>query len=45
MMSNVLMGTMLFNAMYLPPGYDYFGGDGGGGDAGGTVGGRRRCRR
>ena len=26
MMSNVLMGTMLFNALYLPPGYDYFGG-------------------
>jgi hypothetical protein len=44
MMSNVLMGTMLFNALYLPPGYDYFGGDGGGaggdgGDAGGDGGG------
>jgi uncharacterized membrane protein len=48
MMSNVLMGTMLFNALYLPPGYDYFGadgggdlggGDGGGGDAGGDAGG------
>jgi hypothetical protein len=40
MMSNVLMGTMLFNALYLPPGYDYFGGDGGGdlgGDGGGDV--------
>jgi hypothetical protein len=45
MMSNVLMGTMLFNALYLPPGYNYFGdggagGDGGdGGDAGGDGGG------
>lgn len=46
MMSNVLMGTMLFNALYLPPGYDYFGGDpggdpggGDGGDAGGDSGG------
>jgi hypothetical protein len=48
MMSNVLMGTMLFNALYLPPGYDYFGGSGGGdagadggdgGDAGGDAGG------
>ena len=46
MMSNVLMGTMLFNALYLPPGYDYFGGDGGGdlgsdggGDGGGDAGG------
>lgn len=48
MMSNVLMGTMLFNALYLPPGYDYFGADAGGdaggdggdaGDAGGDAGG------
>jgi hypothetical protein len=39
MMSNVLMGTMLFNALYLPPGYDYFGGNaGGGGDAGADAG-------
>ena len=29
MMSNILMGTMLMNALYLPAGYDYFGGDGG----------------
>lgn len=41
MMSNILLGTMLLNAMYLPAGHDYFGteggdaGDGGdGGDAG-----------
>ncbi len=40
MMSNVLMGTMLFNALYLPPGHDYFGADGGdSGDAGGDAGG------
>ncbi len=41
MMSNIMMGTMLMNAMYLPAGYDYFGaegGDGGGGDAGDTGG-------
>lgn len=48
-MSNMLMGTMLLNALYLPAGYDYFGpeasGDGGldgsgdGGDAGGDFGG------
>jgi uncharacterized membrane protein YgcG len=39
MMSNVLMGTMLFNALYLPPGYNYFGADGGAaGDAGGDAG-------
>jgi hypothetical protein len=34
MMSNVLMGTMLFNALYLPPGYNYFGDGGAGGDGG-----------
>jgi hypothetical protein len=47
MMSNILMGTMLLNAMYMPPGADYFGADGGdggdagadGGDAGGDAGG------
>ncbi|MDH3958454.1 MAG: hypothetical protein OEU98_03150, partial [Actinomycetota bacterium] len=46
-MNNVLMGTLLFNALYLPPGYDYmgdggaeFGGEGGadGGDGGGDFG-------
>lgn len=50
LLSNVLMGTMLMNAMFLPTGYDYFGADGGeggdvgadggdGGDAGGDAGG------
>lgn len=49
MMSNIMLGTMLMNAMYLPAGYDYFGADGGdagggdagdvGGDAGGDAGG------
>ena len=42
-MSNMLMGTMLLNALYLPAGYDYFGpegadGSGDGGDAGGDNG-------
>ena len=39
-MSNIMLGTMLMNAMYLPTGYDYFGSDGGAdaGDAGGDVG-------
>lgn len=44
LMNNVLMGTLLFNALYLPPGTDYFGAgdaamgegaDGAGPDAGG----------
>jgi len=45
MMSNIMLGTMLMNAMYLPAGHDYFGdtpGDAGndaGGDAGGEAGG------
>lgn len=51
LMNNVLMGTLLFNALYLPPGADYFGGDAasgdgfgdgadsGGSDAGGMDGG------
>lgn len=34
MMSNMLLGTMLMQSLYLPPGYDYFGSDGGSGDAG-----------
>lgn len=41
LMSNMLMGTMLLNAMYLPAGYDYFdsgAGMDGGGDAGGDGG-------
>ncbi len=45
-MNNVLMGTLLFNALYLPPGYDYlgdggaeFGGEGGQGGADGGDGG------
>jgi uncharacterized membrane protein YgcG len=37
MMNNVLMGTLLFNALYLPPGHDYFAADAGG-DMGGDFG-------
>ncbi len=44
MLNNMLLGTMLINAMYLPAGFDYFGGDGGfadgpGGDGGADGGG------
>jgi hypothetical protein len=40
LMSNMLMGTMLLNAMYLPAGYDYFAPEAGadGADAGGDAG-------
>ncbi|MCU0283376.1 MAG: hypothetical protein MUD13_05665 [Candidatus Nanopelagicales bacterium] len=38
MMNNILLGTMLLNAMYFPPGYDYFGGEGGEGADGGDAG-------
>jgi hypothetical protein len=37
-MSNIMLGTMLLNAMYLPPGSDYFGGGADGGDVGGDGG-------
>ncbi|MGB7980614.1 MAG: hypothetical protein WCF36_07450 [Candidatus Nanopelagicales bacterium] len=37
MLNNMLLGTMLINAMYLPAGFDYFGADGGAG--GGADGG------
>ena len=39
MLNNMLLGTMLINAMYLPAGFDYFGADGGSGagaDGGGA---------
>ena len=47
LMSNMLLGTMLLNSLYLPAGYDYFGGESGadgmdgadGGDVGGDAGG------
>lgn len=43
MMSNIMLGTMLMNAAYLPTGFDYFGsdasGDSGGGDGGDSGGG------
>jgi hypothetical protein len=39
-MNSVMLGMLLMNAMYLPPGFDYGGTDGGdGGDAGGDAGG------
>lgn len=44
LMNNMLLGTLLLNSMYLPAGYDYFGGGdagdaGDGGDMGGDGGG------
>jgi hypothetical protein len=46
LMSNVMLGTMLMNAAFMPTGFDYFGtdsgdagGDAGGGDVGGDSGG------
>jgi hypothetical protein len=38
-MNSVMLGMLLMNAMYLPPGFDYSGGDGGdGGDPGADGG-------